>query len=107
MTTKDNQMDEIGMSMKHLQKLKDHEIEPRSEYGNRVTERTPIARLRAVVEFPLYGGDTIDRSGNLAWDWFVYEEPGIAPGGLLATCRRQCKVISSEVVPVVPQRETI
>jgi len=62
-------------------------------------ERTPIAYLRATVEFPLYAGDTLDRPSG-RWNDFVYEEPGIAPGGYLATCRRQCKTITAEVVRV-------
>ena len=58
--------------------------------------RAPIGFLRAVVEFPLYEGDSIDRDGA-RWNDFIYEEPGITPSGELGVCRRTCKTISAEV----------
>jgi hypothetical protein len=60
-------------------------------------KRTPIAYLIATVKFPLYEGDKIDRPGG--WNDFIYEEPGIAPGGQLATCRRECQTLEARVEP--------
>lgn len=57
--------------------------------------RKPIGVVRALVEFPVYEGDKVDR--KCGWNDFVYEEPGIS-NGKLGLCRRECKTISSEVV---------
>lgn len=65
-------------------------------------KREPIAYLRAVVEFPLYDGDVIDRPPN-HWSDFIYEEPGITKDGGLGVCRRECKTINVEVREVAAQ----
>lgn len=59
-------------------------------------ERVPIGKVVAVVEFPIYDGDTPE--GLSEFPWFEYREPGITKGGELGTCVRKCKTISSEVV---------
>jgi len=59
-------------------------------------DREPIATLRAVVEFPLYEGDLVDREPD-SWNDFIYEEPGVTKDGRLGTCRRQCKTLFAEV----------
>lgn len=58
--------------------------------------RQPIAFVEAVVRFPLYDGDKIERD---SWTDFVYEEPGIHPNGDLGVCRRDCVTVSSKVFP--------
>ncbi len=54
-----------------------------------------IGHIEALVRFPLYEGDKIDRD---AWNDFIYEEPGITAKGDLAVCRRECETLSNTLV---------
>ncbi len=67
-------------------------------------KREPIAYLRAIVEFPLYDGDVIDRLQS-HWNDFIYEEPGITKDGGLGVCRRECKTLNAEVRKLTTQPE--